>query len=163
MYRMSSNGFQTPVWGPPAWFFLHTITFNYPLKPTKKQKQHYLKLFTVLRHTLPCRACRESYCHITTTGNTKLTMRELSSRRTLSLWLYRVHKRVNKRIGLPNGPDYNTIEEFYEKLRATCSKGPKVHGCTQPTRGIKKRTIIYVVPRNCKKRNSIQLHQMCKK
>ena len=25
-------------WGPSGWIFLHTITFNYPEKPTKQLK-----------------------------------------------------------------------------------------------------------------------------
>ena len=29
------------VWGPAAWTFLHTITFNYPDNPTNQDKQYY--------------------------------------------------------------------------------------------------------------------------
>jgi hypothetical protein len=28
----------TSVWGSPMWHVLHTISFNYPIKPTKEQK-----------------------------------------------------------------------------------------------------------------------------
>ena len=26
------------IWGPHLWFSLHTISFNYPLKPTENDK-----------------------------------------------------------------------------------------------------------------------------
>ena len=29
------------IWGPPAWTFLHTITFNYPENPTNREKHNY--------------------------------------------------------------------------------------------------------------------------
>ena len=37
----SGEGMLTSVWGPGLWFFLHTISFNYPHKPTVMQKKHY--------------------------------------------------------------------------------------------------------------------------
>ena len=37
----SDNGMLTSVWGPPLWHFLHTTSFNYPIKPTKADKIHY--------------------------------------------------------------------------------------------------------------------------
>ena len=40
----SPDGMLTYVWGPPMWHTLHTISFNYPVKPTETQK----KLFEIL-------------------------------------------------------------------------------------------------------------------
>ena len=159
---MSNNGFQTPVWGPPAWFFLHTITFNFPLKPTKQDKKNYFTLFKNLEHTLPCRACRESYSYFLNNGNTRLTMKILNSRYTLSFWLYRLHNKINKKIGKPITVTYKYVQDFYEKVRAKCNKNTHT-GCTQPTQGIKKRAFVTIVPRNCNKKHSIQLHSKCKK
>ena len=33
----------TTVWGPSMWHYLHTMSFNYPIKPTKKKKKHKKK------------------------------------------------------------------------------------------------------------------------
>ena len=33
----SGDGMLTYIWGPPMWHTLHTISFNYPVKPTKEQ------------------------------------------------------------------------------------------------------------------------------
>ena len=34
----SPDGMMTAVWGPPMWHTLHTLSFNYPIEPTKKHK-----------------------------------------------------------------------------------------------------------------------------
>ena len=51
----------TSVWGPSAWHYLHTMSFNYPVKPTQEHKQQYYAYFTSLQWTLPCKYCRENY------------------------------------------------------------------------------------------------------
>ena len=39
----SGDGMLTTVWGPAMWHSLHTISFNYPVKPTQKEKKDYRK------------------------------------------------------------------------------------------------------------------------
>ena len=48
-------------WGNPGWEFLHTITFNYPLKPTSDDKKRYIEFFNSVGKMLPCKYCRDSY------------------------------------------------------------------------------------------------------
>ena len=40
---MSGDGMLTAVWGPSMWHYLHTMSFNYPVSPTKDDKIHYKK------------------------------------------------------------------------------------------------------------------------
>ena len=35
----SNDGMLTSVWGPSAWHYLHSISFNYPVKPTCDDKK----------------------------------------------------------------------------------------------------------------------------
>ena len=37
----SGDGMLTTVWGPSMWHVLHTMSFNYPVQPTKEDKQNY--------------------------------------------------------------------------------------------------------------------------
>ena len=37
----NANGMLTSVWGPSFWHVLHTISVNYPVKPSCDDKQHY--------------------------------------------------------------------------------------------------------------------------
>jgi len=62
----SGDGFLTSVWGPPMWHFLHTMSFNYPINPTEKDKTHYKNFVLSLRNILPCK-----YCRINLTNNLK--------------------------------------------------------------------------------------------
>ena len=48
-------------WGPHAWIFLHSITFNYPKEPTNKDKEIYVKFFKDLQFIIPCEKCAYHY------------------------------------------------------------------------------------------------------
>ena len=37
----SGDGMLTSVWGPSMWHYLHTMSFNYPVNPTKEDKKNY--------------------------------------------------------------------------------------------------------------------------
>ena len=36
----SGDGMMVKIWGPPFWHVLHTISFNYPVKPRPEDKKH---------------------------------------------------------------------------------------------------------------------------
>ena len=48
------------IWGPHAWIFLHSITFDYPDNPTKEVKEKYKGFFESLQDILPCEKCKKS-------------------------------------------------------------------------------------------------------
>ena len=49
----SSDGMLTYVWGPSLWHFLHTMSFNYPVNPTKEDKQNYMNYIHSLKFIFP--------------------------------------------------------------------------------------------------------------
>lgn len=51
---MSGDGMLTSVWGPSMWHYMHTMSFNYPVKPTSLEKQKYREFILNLQYTLPC-------------------------------------------------------------------------------------------------------------
>ena len=79
------------IWGPPAWKFLHTITFQYPEYPTDKDKKEYFIFFNSLRNVLPCPNCREHY-----SNNFQKYPIRLESRNDLIEWLIDIHNEVNE-------------------------------------------------------------------
>jgi hypothetical protein len=124
------NGIVTRIWGPPLWVSLHAITFNYPRRPTKEDKSNYLAFFRSFKHTLPCRACRESYASfIGPRGRAPLSWKTMRDRRSVSRWLYDVHVLVNRRLKKPRGPSYETVKKRYEKYRAKSCDQRDIHGC----------------------------------
>ena len=91
----------TKVWGPAGWVFLHTTTFNYPTKIDLRNKRHrdikkYTRqLFNNLRHTLPCKYCRQSFAEFLK----ELPIDDnLGTRQDLTWWLYSIHNLVNAKL-----------------------------------------------------------------
>ena len=92
-------------WGPSGWKFLHSVTFQYPIKPTVNDKAHYKEFFNSLKHTLPCEKCAHHYAaHLR-----KFPIDSaLETREKLVRWLINVHNEVNKSLG--------KREYFYEEV-----------------------------------------------
>ncbi len=98
----------TRFWGPPAWRFLHTLTF-YPGEAAATRR-----LFTLLPYILPCKFCRHSLTGI---------YEELPVPRATAdwpTWLHKVHAQVNEKLRRNNGqqippdPSFTAVKELYE-------------------------------------------------
>jgi len=162
------RGFQTPVWGPAAWVFLHTITFSYPDKPSSEMKRTFKNFFKSLCSMLPCVYCRQSYSKycMTKGGPLALTSEVLSSRKSLTTWLYKIHDAVNERLEKEDRPSYDAVKKMYTSFEAQCSskKNKIKHGCIVPVNGNRKmRTVIRFIPRECRiKGKTLKILRSCK-
>jgi hypothetical protein len=167
------DGFLTTVWGPALWHSLHTISFNYPVKPTSEQKKQYRNFMLNLVNVLPCKYCRENL-----KKNYKifpLKMNCMKDRNTFSRYVYNLHERINKNLGKNSGLSYCDVRERYEHFRARCTeekpkifkfnktqKNKKEKGCTEPLYGKKAKCIIKIVPKE-EKCKTFQMDEKCKK
>lgn len=149
----SGNGFITSVWGPGMWHFLHTMSFNYPVNPTSKQKKEYRDYILSIQHVLPCKHCRENFPK--NLEAVPLTAYALRNRNTFSRWMYRFHSHVNAMLKKKTPYTYEEIRDTYEKFRAgNCSnqkrkKNGKEKGCTEPgQQETAKKCVIRIVPRS---------------
>jgi len=116
---VSGDGMMTKIWGPPTWFMIHTISFNYPNNPTSEDKIRYRNFVLNLRHVLPCK-----YCRMNLTNNLKkmpLTMKHLESRETFSRFIYELHEMVNKMLEKKSGLSYADVRERFEHFRSRCT------------------------------------------
>lgn len=163
---ISGDGMVTKIWGPLAWTFLHTMSFNYPVNPTLQDKKHYKEYVYNLRYVLPCK-----YCRINLTNNLKkkpLQMCHMKNRYSFSKYIYELHELVNKMLGKKSDLTYCDVRERYEQFRSRCSeekpkifkfiktnkrvgnnnktKKHKEKGCTEPLYGKKSKCIINIVP-----------------
>ena len=171
----SGDGMVTSVWGPPLWHYLHTMSFNYPIKPTTADKKHYKKFMLSLRYVLPCRHCRNNL-----TKNLKaspLTTADMKSREAFSRWVFKLHELVNTMLGKKSGLRYCDVRERYEHFRSRCAedkkfstrkiqaavnktKKRKEKGCTEPLYGAKSKCIVKIVPKS-KGGKSFQMDKRC--
>ena len=110
----SGDGMLTSIWGPNMWHYLHTLSFNYPVKPTQENKKKYKEFILNLQYTLPCKHCR-----INLTNNLKihpLRNTDLKNRDSFSRYIYKLHEIVNKMLKKTSGLSYCDIRERYEHL-----------------------------------------------
>ena len=167
----SGEGMLTSVWGPSLWHYLHVMSFNYPVKPTKQQKKHYKNFILNLRHVMPCK-----YCRINLRKNLKahpLRQCDLKNREKFSRWVYGLHEHVNKMLGKKSGLTFCEVRDRYENFRSRCTEKEikkkiiklnktrkKEKGCTEPFYGKKSKCIIKIVPKD-KKGKTFQMDKKC--
>jgi hypothetical protein len=171
----SGDGFLTTVWGPAFWHALHTISFNYPVKPTVEDKKNYRDYVLSLQNVLPCGACRKNLRM--NLKHLPLKMSHMESRDSFSRYIYDLHELVNKMLKKKSNLSYCDVRERYEHFRARCvdekpkvfkysdiktRKNKKEKGCTEPLYGKKARCILNIVPQD-EKGQSIQIDKKCMK
>jgi hypothetical protein len=100
------------IWGSHLWFSLHTITLNYPLKPTDEDKENYKNFFISLKNVIPCSVCKKNYKrHL----NEHPIDNQLNSRKDLVYWMIDIHNMVNGEIG-KKILSYETVLKKYENV-----------------------------------------------
>jgi hypothetical protein len=170
----SGDGMLTKIWGPSLWHYLHVMSFNYPVRPTKKDKKHYKLFLCQLRHVLPCGKCRKNL----TTNLKKLppTSKVLKNRNTFSKYIYNLHELINKMLNKKSNLSYEQVRDRHEHFRARCisvkvgkaveknkTRKKKEDGCVEPLyKGKKSKCIIKIVPQETKCK-TFQMDNKCKK
>ena len=160
----------TAIWGPALWHFLHTISFNYPIEPTKDDKKNYRNFVLSLVNILPCK-----YCRINLKNNFKINPLKLcymKNRDTFSRYIYKLHEMINKMLAKKSGLTYCQVREIYEHFRSRCTidkkdifefkKENKEKGCTEPLYGKKAKCTINIVPQE-KNIPTFQVDKKCLK
>ena len=170
----SGDGMLTSVWGPPMWHFLHTMSFNYPVEPSKEQKKHYKEFILSLKHVLPCK-----YCRMNIKNNLKsvpLNDNALKNRENFSRWMYKFHEHINSMLNKKSGLTYEEVRERYEHFRARCAedkkdikrlneeinKKMKEKGCVEPLYGKKSKCVLTIVTKD-KKVKTFKMDKICEK
>ena len=161
----SSDGMLTSVWGPSMWHSLHTISFNYPINPSKDEKENYYRFFMSLKNILPCKYCRLNY--VKNIKAVPLNMKTMKNRTSLSTWLYYLHEEINRMLGKKSNLTYEDVKIRYEMFRSRClgikqvkKKTKKELGCVKPLYGKKSKCVINIVP-NEKKCETFNISKQC--
>ena len=160
----SDNGMMTSIWGPPAWHFLHCISFNYPVNPTPEQKKKYYNYVMSFGQILPCKYCRDNFNK--NIKSIKFTMKDMKNRDTFSKIIYELHETVNDMLGKESGLSYEEVKDRYELFRSRCVDQPdKIEiyekGCTEPIyKGAKSKCVLKIIPKT-DKCESITINSKC--
>ena len=183
----SNDGMMTAIWGPCLWHALHTMSFNYPTKPSYPDMIHYFNFFKSLKHVLPCGACRTNYADNLEKLN--FGMHCFYNRTAVSLFVYNLHELVNAHLGKTSNLSYDDVRNRFEVFRARCHVEPakNVHlvsstikpdrpsvsingstngsidgtiGCSNPLVGVKSKCVLSIVPYK-KKCNTFNISKAC--
>ena len=134
----ANNGMLTKIWGKCSWVTIHSITFGYmvvfdPKNPDHVRRKEGIKATLInLAECWPCVYCRDSYKEFVSDPNSPAYISDdiFASRDSLTRWAYRLHERVNQKLGVDYGLSYEDIVPIYESYRAKCIDKDK--GCTMP-------------------------------
>jgi hypothetical protein len=115
----------TKVWGPPAWFFLHSIAMAYPKKIDEDNPRHIeikkkmYNFLSSLGFILPCPICGDSYNNYIKQKDYQI-LNHLDSRQNLTYFLYKIHNKVNEKLGVPDCdiPSYYEVLKYYSRFIA---------------------------------------------
>lgn len=159
----SNDGMLTTVWGPSQWHVLHTMSFNYPVNPTVKDKRNYRNYILSLQYVLPCGKCRENLKK--NFEKLPILMKHMKSRHSFSKYIYDLHELVNKMLNKESNLTYEQVRNTYENFRSRClatdkekekiqkllnKTVKKESGCTRPLYGKKAKCLIRIVPQEDK-------------
>ena len=161
----SNDGMLTAVWGPGMWHYLHTMSFNYPIAPSRETKRQYRDFMLNLKHVLPCGKCRRNL--VKNYQRLPLRMSDMASRETFSKYVYDLHELVNRMLHKKSGLSYEMVRERYEHFRARCAlpvaTAPPINhekGCTEPLYGEKSKCVLKIVPDHVKC-NTLEIDEKC--
>ena len=174
----SGSGFQTAVWGPAAWLFLHMTSLNY--RPERKEA--YEMLLNGYAGTLPCVHCRNNFAKNLEAASKAMASQGFAdvweSRESYSRWIYELHHSVNVMLGkcTRNEPSYEQMRDELEMFRSRCltpeeveaeKKKKKEGGCIDSPYGAdaKSKLVLTFVKRSdedLKKVGSLNIDPKCR-
>lgn len=166
----SGDGFQTFIWGPCVWTFLHIVSLNY--RPERKAE--YQAFLRALRPVLPCKHCRDNFSAnyesavqaMVTDGLVADEDGVFRDRATFSRFVWELHHQVNLMLkkDLTNEPTFEETRATLETFRSRCLTDKEIEkrkaeaGCVDPVYGAdaKARCQINFVPRSEASETTVQ-------
>lgn len=94
------------VWGPPFWFFLHTLAISYPHHPNAVTKKKYYELIQNLPLFIPVESMGNDFNKLL---DEYPVTAYLDNRESLVKWMHFIHNKINEKLEKPK----ISINEFY--------------------------------------------------
>ena len=94
------------IWGPHYWFFLHTISLNYPKFPNAVTKKKYYDFISNLPLFIPVETIAT---HFSKLLDKYPVTPYLDSREAFVKWMHFIHNKINERLEKPK----ISLDDFY--------------------------------------------------
>lgn len=117
---MSSSSYSVPVsldpavWGPPFWFFLHTLAISYPSQPNAVTKKKYYELFQNLPLFIPVEEMGNSFIKLLEEYPITAYM---DDRESLIKWMHFIHNKINEKLEKPKISLGDFYSKYYEEYK----------------------------------------------
>lgn len=95
------------VWGPHYWFFLHTISMSYPLRPNSVTKKKYYEFIQNLPLFIPVENIATDFSKLL--DQYPITP-YLDSRDSFIRWVWFIHNKINEKLE----KNKISLNKFYE-------------------------------------------------
>jgi hypothetical protein len=99
------------IWGPQFWFFLHTVSMNYPLFPNKITKKKYYDLVMNFPLFIPDAEMAGNFSKLL---DKYPVSPYLDSRESFIKWVHFIHNRVNEKLYKPVVSYEEFFKQYYE-------------------------------------------------
>ena len=103
----------TKLWGPLGWMSLHSVSLIYPEIPTPSDIATVKRFLDLFVETIACHTCKS---HFTTIYSvyTQIHPEYLNSRQDFSMFIFRAHNTVNRRL---DKPIYSSVSECVQAIQ----------------------------------------------
>ena len=96
------------IWGPHYWFFLHTVTLCYPLRPNAVTKKKYYEFVNNIPLFIPNENLSSEFSKLL---DEYPVSPYLDTRETFVKWMHFMHNKINMKLEKP----VVSLSEFYVK------------------------------------------------
>jgi len=94
------------IWGPSFWFFLHTISFHYPLNPNDVIKKKYYDFIMNFHLFIPVEKISKEFNELV---HKYPISPYLDSRDSFISWTHFIHNKINEKLQKP----IISLQDFY--------------------------------------------------
>lgn len=110
----------TSIWGPLGWMTLHSVSLNYPIAPTIRDKTIAMRFLTLFADTITCKYCKDHFDRMFAIY-TRNYPTFLDSRQNFAIFVFRAHNTVNKRL---DKPKQQTVADCLRTLQTNIVNTP---------------------------------------
>ena len=108
------NGLDPNIWGPHYWFFLHTISLNYPLRPNAIIKKKYYEFIQNFHMFIPVEKMSSNFSKLI---KEYPVTPYLDSRDTFIRWVHFIHNKINNKLEKENVSLEKFYIDYYDKYK----------------------------------------------
>ena len=107
-------GLDPAVWGPHYWFFLHTISICYPLRPNSITKKKYYEFIQNIPMFIPNETIATYFSKLL--DEYPITP-YLDTRDSFTRWMWFIHNKINQKLEKPKISLSKFYELYYEQYK----------------------------------------------